>query len=69
MTVQCYINPKHIHDFHKVIHQEEACGGFFIHTGKTGELSKELLRKYQISLLSGQRLVDFVLDQRLRLIG
>ena len=64
-----YINPKHIHDFYKVIHQEEAHGGFFIHSGKTGELSKKLLREYGISLLSGQRLVNFVLGQSLKVIG
>jgi len=51
-----------------VIQGEEAHGGFFIHTGKTGELSNQLLREYQISLLSGQRLVDFVLGQKLKVI-
>ena len=64
-----YINPKHIHDFDQVIQREKAYGGFFIHSGKTGELAKELLREYQISLLSGQRLVDFVLGQKLRILG
>ena len=64
-----YINPQHIHDFNQVIQREKAHGGFFIHTGKTGELSKQLLREYQISLLSGQRLVDFVLGQKLRILG
>ncbi len=63
-----YINPKHIRDFYQVIQGEEAHGGFFIHTGKTGELAKELLRDYQISLLSGQRLVNFVLGQSLKII-
>ena len=64
-----YINPKHIRDFYQVIQGEKAMGGFFIHTGKTGEMSKELLQKYQISLLSGQRLVDFVLGQRFKILG
>ncbi len=64
-----YINPKHIRDFDQVIQREEAHGGFFIHTGRTGELSKELLREYQISLLSGQRLVNFVLGQKLKVLG
>ena len=64
-----YINPKHIHDFYRVIQGEEAHGGFFIHSGKTGELAQELLREYQISLLSGQRLVDFVLGRRLKILG
>jgi restriction system protein len=64
-----YINPKHIRDFYQVIQGEKAKGGFFIHTGKTGELSKGVLREYQISLLSGQRLVDFVLGQKLKILG
>ncbi len=64
-----YINPKHIHDFNQVIQQEKAYGGFFIHSGKTGELAKELLREYQISLISGQRLVNFVLGQQFKVLG
>ena len=64
-----YINLKHIHDFNQVIQQEKAYGGFFIHSGKTGELAKELLREYQISLLSGQRLVNFVLGQKLKILA
>jgi restriction system protein len=63
-----YINPKHIRDFYQVIQGEKAHGGFFIHTGRTGELANQLLREYQISLLSGQRLVDFVLRQSLKII-
>lgn len=47
-----YIDLKHIRDFHRVIQGKDAVGGFFIHTGRTGELSKELLREYQITLLS-----------------
>jgi restriction system protein len=64
-----YISPKHIRDFYQVIQGEKAMGGFFIHTGKTGEMSKELLREYRISLLSGQRLVNFVMGQKLKVLG
>ena len=64
-----YINPQHIHDFYKVIQREKAYGGFFIHSGKTGELAQELLREYEISLISGQRLVDFVRGQKLKVLG
>jgi len=63
-----YINPKHIHDFHRVIQGQEAAGGFFIHTGRTSELSNQLLREYRISLLSGQSLVNFVLGQSLKVV-
>ncbi len=64
-----YINPKHIHDFNQVIRREKAYGGFFIHSGKTGELAKELLREYGISLLSRQKLVNFVLGRKLNVVG
>lgn len=64
-----YINPQHIHDFYKVIQREKAYGGFFIHSGKTGELANQSLREYQISLISGQRLVNFVLGQKLKVVG
>ena len=63
-----YIKPKHIRDFYQVIQGGKVHGGFFIHTGRTGELANQLLREYQISLLSGQRLVDFVLRQSLKII-
>lgn len=64
-----HIKPDHIRDFHNVIQQERAAGGFFIHSGITGPLSKELLLKYQIKLISGQKLVNFVLGQGLKFIG
>lgn len=64
-----HIKAKDIRDFNQVIQKERVHGGFFIHTGRTGELAKELLREYQISLLSGQRLVDFVLGQKLKVLG
>lgn len=63
------IKPEHIRDFHKGIYQEKAVGGFFIHSGKTGPLFQELLREYQIKLISGERLVNFVLGRRLKIIG
>lgn len=64
-----HIKREHIQDFHKAIQHEGAAGGFFIHTGKTGSRSKELLLKYQIRLISGQQLVNFVLGQRLKFVG
>ncbi len=44
-------------------------GGFFVHTGETGEMSRELLLERRITLISGQKLVDFVLGQQLRIVG
>jgi len=63
-----HIKPEHIRNFHSAIQQEGATGGFFVHTGKTGALSKELLREFGINLISGQRLVDFVLGRRLKIV-
>ncbi len=62
-----YINPQHIELFHHAIESEKAAGGFFIHSGKTGRRSKQLLDELQINLISGQKLVDFVLGQEVRL--
>ena len=62
-----YIDPYHIHQFYQVIQHKKADGGFFVHTGKTRALSKKLLQNYKITLISGQKLVDFVLGQKLNI--
>lgn len=62
-----HIKPQHIQEFHRVIQEAEVANGFFIHTGKTSTLSRELLRDYRITLLSGQRLVGFVLGRQLKI--
>ncbi len=64
-----YINPQQIEKFRMVIQREGAAGGFFIHTGKTGTLSKQLLTEFRITLISGQKLVDFVLGRKVRIVG
>jgi restriction system protein len=64
-----HIKLEHIRNFHNAIQEEGATSGFFVHTGKTGPLSKELLRQCQINLLSGQQLVDFVLGKQLKILG
>lgn len=65
-----HIKSEHLHDFQEVIEAQRADGGFFIHSGKTGPLSKAVLKQYpQIVLISGQRLVNFVLGQKLRIVG
>lgn len=64
-----YINPQQIEKFRMVIQSEGAAGGFFIHTGKTGTLSKQLLTEFRITLIGGQKLVDFVLGRKLRIVG
>lgn len=64
-----YLKSEHIREFGNVIQQEGASGGFFIHSGKTGSLSKELLFKCRINLISGQQLVNFVLGRREKFVG
>ncbi|MBD2458292.1 restriction endonuclease [Nostoc sp. FACHB-87] len=59
-----YINPQHIQQFQQTIEQLGASGGFFIHTGKTGDKSKQMIGDCpQVILVSGQKLVDFVLGK------
>ncbi|AOV10000.1 MULTISPECIES: restriction endonuclease [Enterobacteriaceae] len=54
------ITPGHIQHFGALLLRER-CVGFFIHTGRTGELSRSLLRAHpQIQLISGQRLLDLL---------
>lgn len=65
-----YISPKHIKDFLCCIEGEGASGGFFVHTGITGQLSKQLIRRSdKIILVSGHKLVNFVLGKQLKIVG
>lgn len=65
-----YISPKHIKDFVCCIEGEGANGGFFVHTGITGPLSKQLIRRSdKIILVSGQKLVNFVLGKQFKIVG
>ena len=65
-----YISPEHIKDFLSCIESERASGGFFVHTGITGQLSKQLIPDSdEIILVSGQKLVNFVLGKQLKIIG
>lgn len=54
------ITPSHIQDFGNLLVRER-CSGFFIHTGRTGDVSRAILRAHpQIRLISGQRLLDLL---------
>jgi restriction system protein len=65
-----YISPEHIKDFLSCIESERASGGFFVHTGITGQLSKQLIRRSdKIILVSGQKLVNFVLGKQFKIVG
>jgi len=64
-----HIDSAHVLEFHATIRREGATGGFFVHTGRTGSCSRQLLRDSPITLISGQRLVDFVLGRPVKIIG
>lgn len=57
------IDPAHLEAFIKVVERQQAAGGVFVHTGSTCPHSRELVRQHsRIVLLSGARLVSFLLD-------
>lgn len=56
------INPEHVIDFAAAIQRERAAGGFFIHTGRTGEKSRANKAEV-IRILSGDSLIQFVLGR------
>jgi restriction system protein len=62
-----YIDTQHIRDFQNVIQRENAQGGLFVHTGQTGALSKKVAYEADtIIILSGRRLVNFVLGKGIK---
>ena len=57
------ISPQHIRDFGDLV-TREGCGGFFIHTGRTGRQSYASLRVCPaVRLVSGQRLLALLSGQ------
>ncbi|MDM2974037.1 restriction endonuclease [Citrobacter sp. CK198] len=51
------ITPSHIKSFGALLRHHH-CQGFFIHTGRTGQLSRELLQNYpHVHLVSGRKLL------------
>lgn len=54
------ISPQHIQAFGKLL-AREGCGGFFIHTGRTGHMSRTLCSASpRLLIISGQRLLDLL---------
>lgn len=54
------ISSGHVLDFGALVRQER-CRGFFVHTGRTGEISREALRAVpDVSLISGNRLLKLL---------
>ncbi len=58
------INAQHVVAFGELA-RREACGGLFIHTGRTGEVSREAFRCWpDVTLISGQRLLQLLAGDR-----
>jgi restriction system protein len=63
-----HIDAAHLREFEAVIQQYGAAGGYFIHTGRTGETARRVVRLKgsKVILLSGMKVVDFVLGRERR---
>lgn len=58
-----HINPRHIREFAQVCRRDRV-RGLFIHTGKTGPESWKAAQRYQIRIISGQRLLGLLSPPR-----
>jgi restriction system protein len=58
------IDAAQLREFENTVGRYSAAGGFFVHTGRTGDTAKAVSRQQgQVTLLSGIGLVDFVLGR------
>jgi len=71
VLVQCkcytgYIDNKHVTDLAQKVKQLKCAYGIFVHTGKTGELSKTVAYQHgNIMYISGPLLLDFIFGRKL----
>jgi restriction system protein len=65
-----HIEAAHLREFELTIQRYGAVGGYFIHSGRTGETSWGVARQRdsKIVVLSGMKLVDFVLGESRKFI-
>lgn len=54
-----YINADHVRGFDALM-QKMGAQGFFIHTGKTGRISKRLVDPQRVKIISGDRFISLV---------
>lgn len=64
---RAHIDRQHVRDFSNAIRQRGFDGGLFVHTGRSGAGVYPVLAEVGMGLLSGQRLVELVLQRRLAL--
>lgn len=61
-----HINKKHIDDFCVVLANEGADMGMFVHTGRTGKGSKEILKNcHKMRLYSGEKMLSLLFNSKL----
>lgn len=64
---RAHIELQHIRDFCGAVRRHGFNGGLFVHTGRSGAGVYPVLAEVGMGMLSGQRLVDLVLQRRLAL--
>lgn len=60
-----HINAEHVKSFAKKVRWKNCSMGLFVHTGRTGKASHEVIRERGISLVSGTRLTQLLLTGKL----
>lgn len=55
-----YINNKHIKEFENLVISEKAFGGYFIHTGKSSEKSRNLYTNSNVQIIGGTKLLELI---------
>lgn len=58
-----HINPAHVTEFAEICKRRKG-KGLFVHTGRTGAMSREITRGVDIEMISGDRLLKLLLDAR-----
>lgn len=57
-----YVNPTHISEFIDLC-ENHGAKGLFVHSGKTGQLSKSILSNTRVKLISGEVLLSLMVDK------
>lgn len=59
---KAHINPQHVVEFAAICKRQNK-RGLFVHTGKTGAKSKSVAKSTNLEMISGQRLLNLLLNQ------
>lgn len=55
-----YINPKHIKSFEELLNKRNISRGFFIHTGKSSQNTRNLFNDSNVTIIGGSALVQLI---------